>query len=119
MDLNKAIEKHMEWKMTFRTAIDKQSTLDSAAISKDNVCELGKWLYGEAKLQYRGKPEYQQCVAAHAAFHVEAGKVAAVINTKQFDQAKKMIGSGTPYTTTSSAARGAIFALQSVTKSTA
>ena len=45
MDLNQAIEKHAEWKVKFRSAIVKKESMDAGTISKDNCCELGKWLH--------------------------------------------------------------------------
>lgn len=52
MDLNNAIQKHAEWKTRFRKAISGQETMDAAAIAKDNCCELGQWLRGDAKRQF-------------------------------------------------------------------
>lgn len=49
MDLNNAIAKHSEWKTKLRSAITRKETLDASTISKDNCCDLGKWLHGEAK----------------------------------------------------------------------
>ena len=97
MDLDLAIQKHAEWKFKFRTAIHQNEQLDASAISKDNNCEFGKWLHGEAKAQLGRLGSYVKCVADHAAFHTEAGKVAAAINAKKLEEAEKMMASGTPY----------------------
>ncbi len=48
MDLDQAVAKHAEWKVKFRKAISAKEQLDTASIAKDNCCELGKWLHGEA-----------------------------------------------------------------------
>lgn len=101
MDLNNAIGMHIEWKTTLRNAIKQQSSLDAAVISKDNQCDLGKWLHGEARSKHGQLASYTNCVAKHAAFHVEAGKVAEAINSKNFDAAEKMLDIGTPYTAAS------------------
>ena len=66
-----------------RTAISKQETIDAATVSKDNCCELGKWLHGEAKSEFGNFASHSECVSRHAAFHVEAGKVAVAINQKK------------------------------------
>jgi methyl-accepting chemotaxis protein len=71
--------------------------MDAAAISKDNNCEFGKWLHGEAKALYGKEDSYAKCVAGHAAFHVEAGKVAAAINAKKMDEAERMMAAGSNY----------------------
>ena len=84
MDLNTAMQKHSEWRMKLRAAIGSKETMDVAAISKDNACEFGKWLHGEAKAAYQKLPGYSKCVSSHAAFHVEAGRVASLINAKKY-----------------------------------
>lgn len=112
MDLESAIAKHAEWKVKFRSAIAKQDTLDAATIAKDNCCELGKWLHGDAKLQFGKLVSHANCVAKHAAFHVEAGKVAQVINAKKYQEAEAMVGSGTPFGAASSAVGVAIMGLK-------
>ena len=102
MDLSEAIQKHAEWKLKFRSAISGHETLDAANIAKDNCCDLGKWLYGEGKIKYGKLASHAYCVTKHAAFHVEAGKVAAAINAKKYDVAEAMLGGGTPYAAISS-----------------
>jgi len=116
MDLNNAIEKHAEWKMKFRTAISRKETLDASSISKDNCCELGKWLHGEAKAKFSSLKSYLACVAKHSAFHLEAGKVAQTINAKEFSKADAMLNAGTPYTSASSAVGVAILQLKKEAK---
>lgn len=112
MDLDQAIQKHSEWKIKFRTAISKKEAMDAATISKDNCCELGKWLHGDASTKFGDLASHSECVTKHAAFHVEAGKVAAAINQKKYAEAEQMIGAGTSYTTASSAVAGAILKLK-------
>ncbi|HOY21608.1 MAG TPA: CZB domain-containing protein [Cellvibrio sp.] len=112
MDLDSAIQKHSEWKMKFRTAISKKESLDAATIAKDNCCELGKWLHGEAKLKFSKLASHNECMTKHAAFHQEAGKVAALINAAKYSEAEAAIGSGTAYATVSSAVGVAIIKLK-------
>ncbi|WP_162083461.1 CZB domain-containing protein [Sulfuriferula nivalis] len=98
MDLTSAVGKHAEWKTKFRSAITKKEEMDAATIAKDNCCELGKWLHGEAKAQFGALTSYKECIQKHAAFHTEAAKVAAAINAKKFTEAEAMLGNGTGYT---------------------
>jgi hypothetical protein len=112
MDLNNAIEKHAEWKLKFRSAISKSETMDASSISKDSCCELGKWLHGEAKVKFGSLPSHSACVAKHAAFHIEAGKVAQTINARKFTEAEAMLNAGTPYTAASSAVGVAVLKLK-------
>lgn len=101
MDLEQAIQKHGEWKVKFRSAITRHETLEAGVIAKDNCCELGKWLYGEARTRWSSLPAYRSCVAKHAEFHTAAGKVAHAINAKKFAEAEAMLGPDTPYASVS------------------
>jgi methyl-accepting chemotaxis protein len=112
MDLDSAIQKHAEWKMKFRAAISKQETMDVATISKDNCCDLGKWLHGEGRTQHGSLGTFSPVVSSHAAFHNEAGKVAVAINAKRYADAEKMLDGGTPYAAASNTVAGAIMKLK-------
>ncbi|NOT98531.1 MAG: CZB domain-containing protein [Sideroxydans sp.] len=112
MDLDLAIQSHSGWKIKFRTAISKKEVMDAMTIAKDNCCELGKWLHGEGKAQLGSLNCYADCVAKHAAFHIEAGKVANMINAKKFNDAQTMIDANTPYAKASLAAINAIMKLK-------
>jgi methyl-accepting chemotaxis protein len=97
MDLDSAIQKHAAWKFKFRNALYSNEPMDAAAISKDNNCEMGKWLHGEAKALYGKNGSYAKCVADHAAFHVEAGRVAVAVNAKKADEAERMMAAGSQF----------------------
>ena len=112
MDLNQAIEKHVEWKLKFRGAIANQETMDAETILKDNCCELGRWLHGEAPTQVVNLPSYLECVGKHAAFHVEAGKVAGISNFRKFPDAEAMLAADSPYARASTAVCSAIIRLK-------
>jgi Chemoreceptor zinc-binding domain len=101
MNLNEAISKHIEWKVKFMTTILKQEAMDTETISKDNCCELGKWLHEDGKAQFENLASYSICLNKHATFHIEAGKIAAKINEKKFNDAEAMLKAGLPYTTSS------------------
>jgi hypothetical protein len=112
MDLENAVAKHAEWKTKFRGAITKQEQMDASTISKDNCCDLGKWLHGEAKSKFSALNSYKDCVTKHALFHTEAGKVASAINSRKYSEAESMINAGTIYASASSAVGVAILKLK-------
>ena len=113
MDLNEALAKHANWKLRFRSAISNRETMDVGTISKDHYCEFGKWLNGEAKSKFNNFPSFSECVTKHAAFHVEAGKVAKAVNDKKYEEATAMIDNlDSPYTKASSAFGVAIIHLR-------
>jgi methyl-accepting chemotaxis protein len=97
VDLKVAIQKHAEWKFKFRNAIFSNEQMDAAAIARDSNCEFGKWLHGEGRALYGHGASYAKCLSGHAAFHVEAGKIAAAINAKKKDEAEKMLGTGSAF----------------------
>ncbi len=112
MDLEHAVQMHAAWKTKFRAAISNDESMDVATISKDNCCEVGKWLHGEAKTRFGNLSGFRECVPKHAAFHVEAGKVASAINSKKHAEAEAMLGSGTSYASASSAVGVALMRLK-------
>ncbi|HMU64835.1 MAG: CZB domain-containing protein [Nitrosomonas sp.] len=112
MDLNQAIEKHAEWKVKFRSAIVKKESMDAGTISKDNCCELGKWLHGIGRAKFSNLPSFKNCVLNHVRFHIEAGKIAQAINLKKYTEAETMLSNGTPYSLASNEVGTAIIQLK-------
>lgn len=103
VDLNEAIRKHARWKTWFQQAVSAGEPLDVAILAKDNQCDLGKWLYGEAQSLYGMRPSHALCLTRHAAIHVEAAKVAAVLNAQCRDEAQRMLADGRSFSLASSA----------------
>lgn len=99
MDLEAAIQRHLEWKTKFRAAMHQHQAFDPVIIAKDNYCELGKWLHGKGSAKFGTLRSHADCVSRHAAFHVEAGKVAQTINAKNYADARGMLEDGSAYTT--------------------
>ena len=112
INLDAAIAKHTEWKAKLRRAIASWQQLDAATISKDNCCDLGKWLHGGGKAKLGHKPEFQAVVGLHRTFHAEAGKVAEFINAKKYSEAEQALDNGTSYSEASDSVRSAIHALK-------
>lgn len=97
MDLNQAISKHAEWKVRFRTAIQKKEQMNVTDIARDNCCDLGKWLHGDGRQQFGRLDSYKTCVATHAIFHTHAGRVAQTINAGRYSDAEGMLEGQAPY----------------------
>lgn len=112
MNLNLAMDRHAQWKTNLRAAIFAQHMLDEATLSKDDCCDLGKWLYGEGKTDLGHLASFTDVVNKHAEFHREVGKVARIINDKKFAEAEAMLEPGTPYSSASNAIGVAIMRLQ-------
>ncbi|MEQ1530811.1 MAG: CZB domain-containing protein, partial [Methylococcales bacterium] len=110
--LDAALQKHAEWKVKLRNAIIQRETLDATTISKDNCCDFGKWLHGDGHEHLNHLPSYIQCVNKHAAFHLEAGRIAGLINEQKYDEADKRLGSDSSFSSASSEVGSAIMRLK-------
>jgi Chemoreceptor zinc-binding domain len=91
INLANAISAHNQWKIKLRNAMSADDTLDVETISKDNCCELGKWLHGEGKQAHGDLQLFCDCIKQHAVFHTEAGKVALLINNRRYQEAEDQI----------------------------
>ena len=116
MDLEHALNAHSEWKEKFLVGISTNEKFDVGFISAYNSCLLGEWLYGEAVEKYLNLDSFTRLVQRHAAFHEEAGKVALLINQKEFDSARAQMDSHSPYTLASHAVFAAITVFKSEAK---
>ena len=112
IDLEMAQQKHGEWKVKLRRAITKHELMDVKTIARDDCCDFGKWLHGDGKIKLGHQTSFSECLSRHAAFHVEAGKVAEVINAQRYKDAEAMLGAGTPYTLASNQVGIAIMRLK-------
>jgi hypothetical protein len=76
MNFDNAIAAHIKWKVRLGQFIDGTGAekLSSAIVCKDDLCDLGKWIYGEGA-KFKAAPRYQDLVKKHANFHVCAADV--------------------------------------------
>lgn len=98
MNLEEALAKDGEIRQKLLAAIAEQHQLDPKSAGKVDGCVLGNWLHGEGERRFPFVKSFQPCVDAHAAFHAEVEKVVRQINLGEYEQAKAMLGSGTPCT---------------------
>lgn len=96
-DFDKAIEAHRQWKVKLRQAIAEHAQLDADTVCRDDRCPLGQWLHGAGGAQWGSRPLFRDLVQKHADFHTEAGGVARKINARQYDDAERLIGSGSRF----------------------
>jgi methyl-accepting chemotaxis protein len=114
LDYAKVMSAHTQWKTKFRAAITRKETLDAETIGKDNCCELGKWLYGDANSQYGSDDGFVNLLKKHKSFHNAAGRVAAQINNKQYAHAERMIDSNSEFGRASAEVNSAISILKNI-----
>lgn len=86
-----------ELKDKFLAAIEAKGQVDAMIIGKQDRCVLGNWLHGEAERRCQLFKSYKPAVMAHTAFHVQAAKVAKLVNVKEYDDARAALEPGTPF----------------------
>jgi methyl-accepting chemotaxis protein len=101
VNLDNAIQAHANWRAKLRTAVTQRESLDADTVSRDDCCELGKWLHGAGGSQYGGKPSFVNLLESHRQFHQEAGKVARLINQGAYDEASKQLENNTGFSNAS------------------
>ena len=107
--LDKAIVAHGQWKMRLKRAIDTGSSeFAPATVSRDDQCELGKWLHTGATAQEKSSPHYGQTLQAHKQFHTVAGGVLANALAGKKADAQASMGPGGEFARASVAATQAL-----------
>jgi chromosome segregation ATPase len=97
LDPSEAIAKHLQWKTKLRNAALHNETLDVEAISCDDRCAVGKWLYGSANAQWGGQPRFVDLLNRHREFHQEAGRIAQTVVDGNPQAGLSMMEAGTPF----------------------
>ncbi|MBA4257219.1 MAG: chemotaxis protein [Polaromonas sp.] len=97
LDFDKVIAAHQQWRVTLRNAALKGKQVDADTVRRDDCCALGKWIHGPGGQRWSNVATFTTLVGHHKTFHLEAAKVAEVINAGQVDKAQRMMDSGTPF----------------------
>lgn len=87
------INAHIKWKTRLVDYIkgNSQEQLEVARVSCDDLCDLGKWLYGPAK-SYANLTEYADLKKSHAAFHRSVGVIVQCVHDHHLDEATSKLG---------------------------
>ncbi|MCC6537355.1 MAG: CZB domain-containing protein [Bryobacterales bacterium] len=112
MDFDQIIVAHSNWKKRFVAHLEGKEKLVADVVAKDNVCDFGKWLYGEGRA-HANRAEYLAARDAHAAFHKTAATAlsqAAGVLSK--DEALALVGLRSDYSRASANCIAALTALR-------
>lgn len=75
MNFDEAIKAHSDWKLKLQRYVKGMGDpVDVDKLSKDNVCALGCWIYGDGQ-KYKAHAEFQNLVIAHREFHFAASEI--------------------------------------------
>lgn len=92
MDLNQAILAHQQWKSRLNQFLggSSQEVLDPATTGKDDQCELGKWIHGEGRREFRDEPAFLALHDCHEHFHRKAGEVVKMVRLGHVKEAQEI-----------------------------
>lgn len=81
----------------------RREPLDIDTLSSDRHCAFGTWLYSAGSNSRFNDADFARCVALHAAFHLEAARLASLINAGRYLEADRLFAPGTAYSEASQA----------------
>lgn len=97
MNFDEAIKAHSDWKLKLTQYVNNPNgSLKAAEIAPDNLCALGKWIYGEGQ-KYANLPEFKELQAIHAEFHKAAADVVRRADSGQKVTEEVVLGAKSKY----------------------
>lgn len=96
VDVDAMIDAHRQWKVKLRHAIEHREQVDTATLSRDDCCALGKWIYGDGQ-HLRERSTFTALIERHKRFHSVAGGVGQLINQGQYLAAEEAMAPGSTF----------------------
>ncbi|MFO0569042.1 MAG: CZB domain-containing protein [Polyangiaceae bacterium] len=88
----RGIVAHSRWKWRLRNYVDgKSPALDAALAEKDDGCELGRWLRGDAG-QVLAPALRGEVLEKHAAFHRAVADLVRLVQAGRHSEARAALG---------------------------
>ena len=77
LNLKQVLDAHLAWNDRLTKYLDgtSEENLDVQQIAPDNLCILGKWIYGPGGKQFKEMQEFRDLRDTHKEFHQTAGQV--------------------------------------------
>ncbi|MFM2066977.1 MAG: hypothetical protein RLZZ584_1886 [Pseudomonadota bacterium] len=93
LDFQAAIRVHHEWKQHLDELLQGQErdTLDPVTVCRDDLCELGQWIYGEGRRVFGHLPLFEELRVSHADFHLVAGEVVHGVRAGRVEHARQLM----------------------------
>jgi hypothetical protein len=94
LDFQAAIRAHHDWKLRLDELLQgsARETLDPVTICRDDLCELGQWIYGEGRRVFGHLPLFEDLRVCHADFHLVAGEVVHGVRAGREAHARQLMG---------------------------
>ena len=86
LDFIHAIEWHMKWRTDLEQCLSGGTNTplpDVNVVSRDDLCQLGRWLNGDGQQVYGKRQEFVDLIRDHAHFHLCAGDLLACYQDKK------------------------------------
>ena len=96
LNFKSAVDAHMKWKVRLESYINGTSEEDLKldAVSCDDKCPLGKWIYGQGGERFGYSETFFEMKVHHANFHRCAGGVLAAAQAGETEKASRLLQHG-------------------------
>ena len=84
---------HVKWKSRLIDYMHGHGSedLDVSTVCRDDQCDLGKWIYGDA-MKYASYSEYKGLRESHTTFHKTVGAIVENVQANKENEAKNLLG---------------------------
>ncbi|KAB8039947.1 hypothetical protein GCL60_06710 [Silvanigrella paludirubra] len=101
MNFDDAVKAHTAWKVKlFNYLKNPDKSLDHNIVCKDNVCDLGKWIY-KVENKFSTNKNYLKLKSIHADFHKEAANIVQRIDNGEKINETDITGNNSKFNTLS------------------
>lgn len=90
MDFHVAVHWHMAWLKKMLVDIQNPSKLKPEEIARDDLCEIGKWIHGEAA-QYVDLAEYKELKSIHQQLHKATSQAVVLAQAGKLSEAQEYL----------------------------
>ncbi|WP_242615562.1 CZB domain-containing protein [Sphaerotilus mobilis] len=96
LDFAGAIRAHQLWKRRLLQVMDGASdeNFDIARVRRDDCCDLGRWLHGDAKRKHGGDDVFRRLLLSHQTFHETAADVLVLCQAGDVARARELVERG-------------------------
>ena len=95
LNLKEVINAHLNWNERLKNYLNETSdeSLDVHHIAPDDLCVLGKWIYGPGAHQFGKYEEFKNLKHTHKHFHLLAGEIVDKFNSGESSYARTLLKS--------------------------
>lgn len=90
MDFQTVVHWHMAWLKNMLVDIQNPSNLNPEEIARDDLCEIGKWIHGDAA-QYGELPDYIELKKIHMELHKATSHAVVLAQAGKLSEAQEYL----------------------------